>query len=95
MEEANIDYHHLNGRDATTMRGRSRAVFQQKEKNSVEGADIEEDKAAWCFATKAGWYRQTAGQHNRLSNKLTSIARQMKTGAKRERGITDLSLVRT
>ena len=74
-EETNIDYRQLKGREATKMRGRSKVVFQKKEKNSLEGADIEEDKAAWCFPTKASWYRQTAGQHNRLSNKLTSIAR--------------------
>ena len=85
-EEANIDYHQLKGREATKMRGRSKVVFQKKEKNSLEGADIEEDKAAWCFATKAGWYRQTAGQYNRLSNKLTSIARQRKVGAKNGSG---------
>ena len=46
MEEANIDDHHVKGREATKMRGRSRVVFQRKEKNSLEGADIEEDRAA-------------------------------------------------
>ena len=64
------------------MRGRSKVVFQNKDKDNLEGIDLAEDKAAWCFATKAEWYRQTAGQHNRLSNKLTSIATQMKVAAK-------------
>ena len=31
MEEANIDYHQLKGREATKMRGRSKVVFQNKE----------------------------------------------------------------
>ena len=82
MEEANIDYHQLKGREATKMRGRSKVVFQKKEKNSLDGIDLDEDKAAWCFAIKAEWYRQTAGQHNRLSNILISIAKQMKAAVK-------------
>ena len=68
------------------MRGSSKVVFQNKDKNSLEGIELDEDKAAWCFATKAEWYRQTAGQHTRLSNKLTNIATQMKVVAKNGQG---------
>ena len=78
--------HDLEDVEALKMRGRSKVVFQNKERNNLEGIDLEEDKSAWCLATKAEWYRQTAGQHNRLSNKLTSIAKQMKAAAKSGRG---------
>ena len=35
-EEANIDYHQLRGREATKLRGRSKVVFQNKEKTALK-----------------------------------------------------------
>ena len=54
------------------MRGRSRVTIQKNTRSSlqgVEGHDHNED-----LMSKAKWYRQIAGQHTRLVNKLISTA---------------------
>ena len=74
-EEANIDFHNLQGREATKMRGRSRITFNKAIKNLLQGMEAQEENAE--LATRAKWLREMAGHHTKLGNKLINVARRV------------------
>ena len=83
-EDANIQYHNLQGRDATKMKGRSKLKFKKKTRDSLEG--IEADDGNLEQVSKAKWWRQVAAAHTKMGNKLTNVARRMKTKHKGQGG---------
>ena len=83
-EEANIQYHNLQGREATKMKGRSKLNFKKKTRDSLEG--IEADDGNLEQVSKAKWLRQVAAAHTKMGNKLTNVARRMKTKHKGQGG---------
>ena len=44
VEEANIRYHKLEGKEATKMRGRSKVTFKNCERNLLKGCDRGEQR---------------------------------------------------
>ena len=74
-EEANIDFHNLQGREATKMRGRSRITFNKAIKNLLQGMEAQEENAE--LVTRAKWLREMAGHHTKLGDKLINVARRI------------------
>ena len=58
MEQANIDYHQLAGREAKKMRGRSKIVFKNRTKDSLQGVEAEDDREE-----RRQWFLLRAGKH--------------------------------
>ena len=83
-EEANIQYDNLQGREATKMKGRPKLKFKKKTRDSLEG--IEADDGNLEQVSKAKWLRQVAAAHTKMGNKLTNVARRMKTKHKGQGG---------
>ena len=80
VEQANIEYHKLQGTEAKKMKGRSKIEFKQETKEALEG--VEKDAKSPEDATRLEVLRSIAGYHTLLGNKLNSIARRMKTNAR-------------
>ena len=74
-EEANIEFHNLQGKEATKMRGRSRIRFKKAIKNMLQGMEAQEENAD--LVTRVKWLRETAGHHTKLGNKLINVARRL------------------
>jgi hypothetical protein len=79
VEEANIIFHKLTGRDATKMRGRSKVSFKSKNKDALKGLERNEDLEEEVEIAK--WMQRQAGEHAKLGNKLVNTARRMKANA--------------
>ena len=77
VETAVIKFFKLEGKEAETMRGKSRITFSKKTNRLLRG--IEEDDENADMVTRAKWLRATAGHHTRLANKLINVALYMKT----------------
>lgn len=86
VEQANIAFNHLRGKDATKMQGRSKITRKKREKDILQGIDAEhiDDE----LATKADWLRNIAGEHMAQGNRLTNVARRMKVGADNRTDVT-------
>ena len=80
VEQANIEFHKLEGAEAKKMRGRSEVAFKQVEKSALEGAEKEAEHAEGI--TRLEMLRSLAASHNVLGNKLSSIVKRMKTNAR-------------
>ena len=81
VEQANIFFHNLTGKDAKKMKGRSRITFKRKTRNVLQG--IKEDENAE-MATRADWLRKVPGEHAAMGNKLINIARRMKANVRQK-----------
>ena len=79
VEEANIIFHKLTGREATKMRGRSKVTFRSKTKDALKGMERSEDHENEVEYAK--WMQKQAGEHAKLGNKLINTARRMKANA--------------
>ena len=80
VEQANILFQKLQGKDAKKMRGRSKISFEKQVKNMLQGIEDDSDEAE--FVTKANWLRRLAQEHAAQGNRLINVARRMKAGAK-------------
>ena len=80
VEQANIQFHKLQGKDAKKMRGRSKITFEKQVKNMLQGTEGEPDETE--FVTRANWLRRLAQEHAAQGNRLINVARRMKVGAK-------------
>ena len=58
VEEANIHYHEVIGRDAIKMRGRPKTTFKKTIRNFLEGMELEEDIAEKMHSIS--WLEKTA-----------------------------------
>lgn len=81
MEEANINYHGLTGRDVVRMRGRPRITYNKKVKLIL---DIKVDKEDAEKVQRIAWLKEAAEDHKAMGNKLISVARRVKVNARRE-----------
>ena len=79
VEQANIEHHGLEGKEATQMRGTSKIRFMNAAKKILQGIDA--DRANDGLATRTDWLRKIAGEHAAMGNKLINIARRMKVNA--------------
>ena len=59
VEEANINYHGLTGKNATNMRGRSKVTFKKAVRNHLEGMGLEEENIE--NDVRLTWLRKVAG----------------------------------
>ena len=82
VEQANIEYHELKGREAKKMKGRSKITFNNFTKNILQGIDERDDNDE--LATRADWLSKTAGEHAAMGNKLINIARRMEVNASQQ-----------
>ena len=80
VEQANIEFHKLDGAEAKKMRGRSKIVFKDRTKDSLQGAEAEGENAE--LISKAKWLRHIAAMHTTLGNKLINVARRIKANAR-------------
>ena len=79
VEEAVIKFSKLEGKEATTMRGRSKITLNEKTKGLLKGMEDNDENAD--LVNRATWLSAAAGRHTRLANKLINVARCMKTKA--------------
>ena len=80
VEQANIQLHELQGKDAKKMRGRSKITFEKQVKSMLQGIEGEPEEKD--FATRADWLRRLAQEHAAQGNRLINVSRRMKVGAK-------------
>ena len=79
VEEANVIYNGLTGKEATSMRGRSKITFKERVRHLLGGMGNEDAEAEVGRLAKL---RKTAGAHTVLGNKLINVARRIKANIK-------------
>ena len=80
VEQANIQFHNLQGKEATKMRGRSRITLKKQVKDMLQGNEDDPDET--ILASRANWLRGVAQDHAAQGNRLINVARRMKAGSK-------------
>ena len=90
VEQANIEFHGLKGKEAKEMRGRSKVEFMKEEtgltREPQEGEGEEELKA------RAEWLRAMSHDHAEMGNRLINVARRMKSMATNKHGQAKVEL---
>ena len=83
VEEANVRYHGLVGKESSKMRGRSKTSSKKQSGNVLEGIEYAEDTAEQVKRTN--WLRKAAGDHTVMgkSMQVTTVS------AKGSRGVTN------
>ena len=70
VEQANIEFHKLDGAEAKKMRGRSKVAFKQDDKSALEGAEKEAEHAE--DITRLELLRSLAADHYLLGTSSTA-----------------------
>ena len=79
VEQANIEFHGLKGKEAKKMRGRSKVEFMKEETGLTR--ELQEGEGEEELKTRAEWLRAMSHDHAEMGNKLINVARRMKSMA--------------